>query len=113
MIPAEALECPWCRAAFSNEKPIERGDLLYKPPDPIVQELRSRAKWLMAFSVIGCTSPFALLFGFFWYRSNRAEIERAGGSTRGLVIAALWICVAYLLLMGLGWLAFMAASPAR
>ena len=112
-IQVAALECPFCKAKFGDEKPVAREELLYKPPDPITQECRTRARWLMFFSVIGCTSPFALLFGYLWYRSNREEIERAGGTTRGLVITALWIAAAYLVLMALGLLAFEVGSPAK
>jgi hypothetical protein len=105
-IPVESLECPICRAVFTEARPLSREDFLPKFEDPLLAEIRSRSKWLLVFSLIGCTSPFALIFGGLWYRNNEAEIARAGSSTRALVLISLLICVLYVVMLGVGALAF-------
>lgn len=107
-----ALECPFCKATFPDIRPVDREDVLPQPEDPILKACRKNAIRLLVFSALGVTSPFALLFGLLWYRSNKAEIERAGPTTKGLVLISLGICVVYLVLMAFGILIFLvAASP--
>jgi len=105
-IPVEALECPVCKAAFKESRPLTREDYIPKAEDPSLAEIRSRAKWLLAFSVIGCTSLFALMIGGIWYKNNSANIARAGSSTRAMVLISLLICVLYLVMLGGGALIF-------
>jgi hypothetical protein len=105
-IPVDARQCAFCRASFSELRPMTREDYLPKMEDPALADIRKRAKWLLAFSVIGFTSPVALIFGGFWYRDNKAEIERAGAGTRALVVISLLICVLYIVMVGGGALVF-------
>jgi hypothetical protein len=105
-IPVEKRECPFCRASFSDIRQISKEDVLPKTEDPAVVECRTRAKWLLAFSILGCTSPIALLVGGIWYRNNKETIARAGASTRATVLVSLGICALYLVMVGLGWLVF-------
>jgi hypothetical protein len=105
-IPVETLKCAFCNFAFADTRPVDRDELIPKAPDPVLMNIRSKAKWLLAFSVIGCTSPFALLFGGIWYRANSADIARAGSSTRAMVLISLLICVLYLVMLGAGALVF-------
>ncbi len=105
-IPVAALQCPFCKTAFNDMKPMAREDVLIKPEDPEHQSYRKSANWLLIFSLIGCTSPFALIFGGIWYANHRSEIERAGTTTRAKVLVSLGICIIYLVMMGLGTLVF-------
>jgi hypothetical protein len=105
-ITVEALKCAFCNFEFADTRPVDREDLIPKAPDPVLIEIRKKAKWLLVFSIIGCTSPLALLFGGMWYRGNSAEIYRAGSSTRAMVLISLLICVVYLVMMGAGALVF-------
>jgi hypothetical protein len=105
-IPVEKRECPYCKASFSDIRPLTKEDVLPKVEEPELLECRSRAKWLLVFSILGCTSPLALLIGGIWYAQNKREIARAGASTRALVLVALGICVLYLVMLGLGTLVF-------
>ncbi len=105
-IPIATLQCIYCRAVFEDIRPVAREDVLPKFENPRVQELRRQAKRLFIFSVLGLTSPFALLIGWSWYRNNRSEIERIGGNTRALSLLALGICGFYLLMLVLGILVF-------
>jgi hypothetical protein len=106
-IPVEKLECPYCKASFGDIRPLTKEDVLPKGgADPEVQEYRSNAKWLLVFSILGCTSPFALLIGGIWYARNRRKIAGAGQSTKALVVVSFGICVLYLIMLGLGTLLF-------
>jgi hypothetical protein len=105
-IPMATLQCIYCRAVFEDIRPVAREDVLPKFENPRVRELRSQAKRLFVFSVLGVTSPFALIFGWSWYRSNREELERTGGNTRALALIGLGICVLYMLMLVLGILVF-------
>jgi hypothetical protein len=102
----EALECPFCKQVFKESRPLSRKDFLPKAEDPSLAGIRTRAKWLLAFSLIGLTSPFALIIGAIWYMNDSAEIIRAGHTTRALVLISLLICVLYLVLLGGGALVF-------
>ena len=105
-ITMASLQCPYCRAVFEDIRPIAREDVLPKFENPRVAELRRQAKRLFVFSVLGVTSPIALLIGWGWYRNNRQEIERAGGNTRALALFGLGICGLYMAMLVLGILVF-------
>ena len=68
--------------------------------------IRRSAKCLLFFSLIGVTSPFALLFGGIWYRQNARDVARAGPTTRTMVLFSLLNCVLYLVLLSAGALLF-------
>jgi len=110
-IPVAALECPYCKATFQDMRPVSQEDLLPKAEDPALKTYRKSAKWLLVFSLIGCTSPFALLFGGIWYARHRREIQRAGSTTKALVLVSLGICVVYLVMAGVGSLVFSLGHP--
>lgn len=105
-IPVDSLQCPLCKSAFKESRPLSREDLLPKPDDPVLVGIRRSAKWLLFFSLIGVTSPFALLFGGIWYRQNARDVARAGPTTRTMVLFSLLICVLYLVLLSAGALLF-------
>lgn len=109
-IPIAALVCPHCKAKFNETRPMTREDLIPTPEDPALVSHRKTAVWLFVFSLLGCTSPFALLFGGIWYRKNRDEIGRAGGTARALSLIGLGICVLYLVAMGVSFLVWDIAS---
>jgi len=110
MIPLDAAVCPACGEKFASARPMSREDLLPSMTDPEVRDLRRRARWLLVFSVLGVTSPLALLMGVIWYTSNRVAIDRAGGEAKVLTLVALGICVLYLVMTALGLLVFYAAG---
>ena len=103
-IPISTLVCPHCKTRFSDTRPMTREELLPQREDPALREYRRKAVWLFIFSVLGCTSPFALLIGSIWYRSHRDEIDRAGPTARALTLIGLGICVLYLGVMVLSLL---------
>lgn len=109
-IPITVLICPHCKTKFSDTRPMTREDLLPPQEDPALAGYRKTAVWLFIFSLLGCTSPFALLFGGIWYGSHRNEIARAGPTTRALSLIGLGICVLYLVAMGLSVLVWSIAS---
>ncbi|HEY6970826.1 MAG TPA: RING finger protein [Candidatus Angelobacter sp.] len=107
-IPVAALQCPSCKASFTDMRPVAREDVLGKPDDPELKIYQTKAIWLLVFSLLAFTSPFALIIGWVWYSRNRAQIERAS-TTRALVIASFGICVAYLIMGVIGSLVYLAA----
>jgi len=104
-IPVVATVCPMCKAEFGDTRPVAKEDVLTELPDPIIADLRKTAKWILLFSLLFFTSPFALIFGSIWYRSNREEISRAP-TVRALALVSFGICVLYLVMGGLGTLVF-------
>src|SRR5207247_48933 len=78
--------------------PMTAEDVIPMSPDPNLLEYRRKAAWLLVFSILGFTSPIALVAGALWYRSQREQISRAGSSARALVLLALAICVIYLVM---------------
>lgn len=109
-IPVSALQCPSCKASFSDMRPVTREDVLGKGEDPEQKKFEKNAKLLLVFSVIGCTSPLALLLGWIWYSRNRAQIQR-DPKTRALVLVSLGICIAYLVMAAIGSLVFTVSHP--
>lgn len=105
-IPVAETKCPKCGAEFAGMRPMDVDDVLPQLPDPTVQGCRKTAKWLLFFSVFAPTSPFALLIGAFWYRDNRADIERAGRDVRALALISFGISGLYLAMAMLGTLVF-------
>jgi hypothetical protein len=100
------MTCPVCNAVFKESRPLSREDYLPTAPDPALAGIRRGAKWLLVFSVIGCTSPLALLIGAVWYSNNKRQIAAAGPATRTLVLISLLICVVYLVMVSGGALVF-------
>lgn len=105
-IPVAAMQCPFCQATFTDMRPVSREDVLGKPPDPEAAKDQKRAKWLLVFSLIGFTSPIAFIVGLIWYSKSRKQIERAGSTTRALVLASLGICGAYFVMGIIGTLVY-------
>jgi hypothetical protein len=105
-IPAAALQCPLCRTKFDDIRPMAREELLRQPDDPGLRSYRRKAGWLLFFSLMGFTSPLALLVGGLWYWQKKDEIERAGTAVKGLVLLALLLAIAYIVLVGFGLLVF-------
>ncbi|MCI0490406.1 MAG: zinc ribbon domain-containing protein [Blastocatellia bacterium] len=99
-IPISEKVCPYCKKSFDDIRPMTREDLLPKKEDPALAAYRKGAIWLFVFSLIGCTSPIALIAGSIWYKNNRDDIERAGATTKALIFIALGICVLYIVVMG-------------
>jgi len=112
-IPVAAVECPFCKSPFEDVRPISQDAILPRRADPLLEDYRRKAKWLLFFSVIGFTSPLVLLIGTVWYRRNRKEIAQAGTTTNALVIAALGISVVYLIMLSIGALAFQIGHQGR
>ncbi len=103
-IPISALVCPHCHTTFDDPRPMTREDLLPKSEDPALAGYRKGAAWLFILSLLGCTSPLALLIGGFWYWSHRREIARAGATSQALSLIGLGICLLYLVAVGFGLL---------
>lgn len=104
MIPVGALVCPYCKTTFKEKRPLTREELLPQMEDPSLREYRRGAMWLFILSLLGCTSPFVLLFGGIWYRSHRKEIAEAGPTARALSLIGLGICVLYIVIMSLSYM---------
>jgi ssDNA-binding Zn-finger/Zn-ribbon topoisomerase 1 len=96
-IPVAATTCPQCGSQFSGMRPMDAEEVLPQMPDPTLQGCRTAAKWLLIFSLLPPTSPFALVFGALWYRDNRAAIQRSGGDVGALAMISFGICGLYLL----------------
>jgi hypothetical protein len=106
MIPVLALECPLCKTRFDDVKPMRGEDLLPKAEDPVLDLCRKNARLLLFWSVLGCTSPIALICGAVWYARKRTDIERAGATTHTLVLVSLGVSIAYIVLLAVGLLVF-------
>jgi hypothetical protein len=94
-IPVGAVDCPLCRTPFGDVRPLSREAVLIQPPDPDYQRLRRQAIVLLVFSVLGCTSPFALVAGLIWYRGNQPDIKRFG-AVNALAVISIAVCAIYL-----------------
>jgi hypothetical protein len=105
-IAVAETRCPKCGATFESMRPVQVDEVLPDQPDPAVRDCRRAAKWLLFFSVLTPTSPFALLFGSFWYRNNREDIERAGPQVRALALVSFGISVIYLAMVVVGVMVF-------
>jgi len=104
-IPVAALECPECKLALDDIRPLSR-EALKPQEDPALARYRRRAGWLLFFSAIGCTSPLALLFGGIWYLREKERIAQAGPAVRGVVLISFLIALVYLLVLPVGWAVF-------
>jgi len=111
-IPVSALQCPCCQAIFSEMRPMSRDDVLHKADDPEAERDRKRAIWLLIFSVLGFTSPLALLIGWIWYARNRMQIQRTP-TTKAMVLASLGICIAYFVMAGVGTVIYSISQAMR
>jgi hypothetical protein len=99
-------KCPKCGSEFAAMRPMDVEEVLPQLPDPAARGCRTASKWLLFFSLLPVTSPFALLFGTLWYRGNRADIERAGRDVRALAMISFGICGLYLIMAALGAFVF-------
>ncbi|MCA1557738.1 MAG: hypothetical protein LC731_04260, partial [Acidobacteria bacterium] len=102
--------CPFCKTEFKDKRPLSRDELLPEREDPELRNYRRGAVWLFVLSLLGCLSPFVLLFGGMWYRDNREDIARAGPTARAMSLIGLGICVLYLLVMGLSFVVWSITS---
>jgi hypothetical protein len=110
-IPVAALECPLCKLAFDDIRPLSREEVLRPQEDPSLARYRRRAGWLLFFSAIGCTSPLVLLFGGIWYLREREGIARAGSAVRGMILISFIIALVYLIALPAGWAVFHLRPP--
>ena len=107
-LPASALKCPRCKAAFETRAPMA-------PEDYQAQLARASASkrdailaaLLLAASTLGVTAPATLPIGGAWALARRRSARR-GGDTAGLLIAgALLVSLAYdallVAIFGFGW----------
>lgn len=104
-IPVAALQCPFCKATYSDMRPVSREDVLGEREAPETRLIQRRATVLLVFSLIGFTSPLALIIGWIWYSRDREEIAQSS-TARALVLASLGICIAYLILIVIGLMVF-------
>jgi RING finger family protein len=111
-IPVAALECPQCKMAFDDIRPLSREEALRPKEDPALRRYRRRAGWLLFFSAIGCTSPLALLIGGIWYLRERETIALAGPTVRGVILISFMIALVYLIALSAGWVVFHFLPPA-
>jgi hypothetical protein len=109
-ISVAALTCPFCNAQFQDIKPVSRDELLRKPEDPLLKGYRKTAAWMLILGLLGFTSPLVLVFGGSWFYAHRAEIARAGPTTRALAIVALMVSAFYIVLVGGGLFIFSLAK---
>jgi hypothetical protein len=105
-IPVAMLECPHCKLAFDDIRPLSREEALQPQEDPSLARYRRRAGWLLFFSAIGCTSPLALLFGGIWYLREREAIAHASPAVRGVILISFMIALVYLIALPAGWVVF-------
>jgi len=91
---------------------MSRDDVLHKADDPEAERDRKRAIWLLIFSVLGFTSPLALLIGWIWYARNRMQIQRTP-TTKAMVLASLGICIAYFVMAGVGTVIYSISQAMR
>jgi hypothetical protein len=109
-IAIDVLTCPYCNSTFADIRPKSRDDLIAKGEDPSLAGYRKQATFLFVFSILGCTSPFALAIGSYWYFSNREQIERAGPSAKALSLVGLGVCFLYIFVFSLGLLVYAVSS---
>ncbi len=107
------LQCPYCRTVFNDFKPVSRQSMLPRVQDPRMKALRTTAVWLLVFSLLGITSPIALLAGSVWYSNRKAEIERAGGTTKAITLIALGACIIYAVAIALGLVVFLISGQQK
>jgi hypothetical protein len=107
-IAVEAETCPYCKTRFESARPVTRSEYLgrFQPDDPVVRECKRNAVVLLVFSVLGCTTPIALVAGILWYRTKRDLIEEAGPATKAMVQISLGVCALYIALVSFGLLVF-------
>jgi hypothetical protein len=110
-IPVAETTCPKCGAQFEGTRPLEVANVLPKAEDEELRSVRRTSRWLLVFSLLPPTSPFALIFGALWYRDHRAQILRAGGDARALALISFGVCVLYLAVLVLGLLVFQLRAP--
>ena len=95
MIMAAAVRCRHCGATFASAAP--EGAAAYRRQQDLRARLpgvRAGGIWLLVFSLIPCTAPFAAVIGLFWYLSQRKTI-------RGLPPLHAAICK---IALGVAWL---------
>ncbi len=75
-ILAAALRCTHCGAIFPDARPMS-GDEYEKRKnrEENVKQLKTRIILIIFFSLISFTAPFAVIFGYKWYRSRKEELQ--------------------------------------
>jgi hypothetical protein len=101
--------CPFCGTAFDDDRPVTREQMLHRdqtPPAP----LRRTAAVLLAFSVLGVTTPLTLLSGGMWYLMKRKQLAEERSNAHALTLIALIVSALYVVLIVAGVLAFQLAA---
>ncbi len=76
MIMAAAVRCRHCGATFASAAPEGAAD--YRRQQVLRAKLPgvlTAGIWLLAFSLIPCTAPFAAVIGLIWYLNHRQAIR--------------------------------------
>jgi len=105
VIRVSELECQFCHTRFDDIRPMTRADLLKPAEESWMTSYRRSAVWLIFFSAIGCTSPISFVVGLIWFLTKRQKLKLVP-ATRGLVLIALGIDVAYAVVLPLVLLVF-------
>jgi len=99
-ILAAAVRCRHCSSTFASAQPQNAAEFGQKATlDVKLRSLRKGSVWLLVFSLLTCTAPFAAVVAAVWYYRNRFEIQKLTGLHRAICKLALGLAVGQTIVM--------------
>ena len=96
-IPANVLQCPYCREEFDGIEPTSRDHLRNRLLGRISSRTPGSGTAILIFilGLIGCVAPFNLILGGIWYKKNRAKLKESSPTHNLLAIVGLSVSAVY------------------
>ena len=101
VILAAAVRCRHCGATFSSATPQASGSFHQQNREKAkLPAVRVASIWLLVFSFIPCTAPFAAVIGTIWYFANAKAIQSLPSTNAALckiAVGVAWLTTVILL----------------
>jgi hypothetical protein len=102
-IPMNTLRCPACGEEFKDVLQTDRRSIYRAPVQPVVADPREKETQNVIYtffflSLLGCMSPFIILFATIWYYQTRERIVKLSPIFRLLLGASIIFSFIYVVL---------------
>jgi hypothetical protein len=85
--------CPICRT------PIGTGDVIGSAQEPPLFGSYKAGIYIFVLCLLGCTAPFALIYGAIWYSQNKEGLKQSNPTLHTLIPVGFAVAVFYLFLL--------------
>jgi len=93
-ILAAAIRCRHCGTTFTTARPLGSDEFRQRQAQrERFPALRRAITWLFVFCIIPFSAPFAMFFGFLWYRANQKDIAAMPALYDALCKVALGVAI--------------------